>query len=220
MAGAGSLLEQTETYIFPSYDTLPMSDDERGAGRLRRRAVLGGAVGTLAVAGAGIGGLFLSTEQASAQVSGITADDVSVESGDGELETLTIAPTIDVQWNNFPDPVATIKVGAGAALAGNNPQPLGNKVVSVADPAPSGSMTVDLNAMSLLDQIDPQEFEDTTVDGVPAETDVVVSVGVIFFDSSEKRYDMVPQDQTTFTVSVNHLESTATVGGSMNTDGS
>jgi hypothetical protein len=202
-----------------------MSDGKRWKDGLTRRSLVGGAVGLAAVGGAGIGALTLGSSKATAQTSGVTASDVSIDSNDGTVTELFVDPNLDVTWDNFETDVHEVKASLFAHLAGGSASSsFGSKTVTLSSPGASGSITINVGKFSLLSSsggpIDATDLEDTTEDGTAEQTDIVVSVRINFYDSGSTDIGVYASAQDTFTVSVNNLESTATVSGSFNTGGS
>jgi len=192
-------------------------------GSARRRTVLKAAVGAGAVAGAGAGGVLLTTRnEPVVAASGITASDVSIENNEGTVSQLTISPEPIVEWANLEKPVDTVIMEYGAGLSGETTEFVGEhygggnqeKDGSVAFP-PGGPW--DLIAES--SELSSSDFEDTTEDGTEEITDVDLRYRAMLFDAEGGVITQVA-GTVTFAVSVNNLEGTATVSGPANTDGS
>lgn len=197
-----------------------MSDEESDEGGVGRRTLLGGAVALAAIGGVGIGTVGLTSRRATAQVSGLTADDVTIESNDGTIETLTIAPQLDVQWNHFPAAVIGIRSQIEAAVGENSLSSVSTTLESIDPPVESGSHSFAPGEIPLLQYLDPAEFEDTSPGDGPISRDVHVRVSITFSQEGGGLVGPTASDRVTFAVSVDHLDSTATVGGTLNTDGS
>ena len=195
-------------------------------GSASRRTVLKAAVGAGAVAGAGAGGILLTTRnEPVVAASGVTASDVSIESNDGTISELTISPEPTVEWENLEEAVGAVDVDYQAGLSGES---LGYVRIhrETTSPAKSGSVTFppggpwDLIEES--SELSSSDFEDTNEeDGVPEETDVDLRYSAYLLDETGSGNPVATvRDTVTFTVSVNNLEGTATVNGPANTDGS
>jgi hypothetical protein len=180
-------------------------------------------VGLAAASGAGFAALTFGPSEATAQTSGVTADDISIESGAGKVTELYVDPRFEVTWSNAEKDVYRVEASISVRLASeSNFIEMKIKGVGVSSPGASGSKRINLGSAPLLGggRLDPSTFEDTTEDGSPEQTDVVLKVSITFEDSDKDELSLSTSEQDTFTVSVNNVESTATVGGSWNTDGS
>ena len=200
-----------------------MGGKEGGNGSTTRRTILKTAVGTGAVAGAGVGGILLTTkdEPVIAQ-SGLTADNVTIENNDGSVSELTINPEPTVEWANLEEPADRVDVNYAVKLSDSSTV---YNIASQEDSSINGTNgTVTLSQFStppnLLEEsgLSSEDFEDTEKDGEPETTDVELKVSTNLRNNNG---DIIinTYDTVTFTVSVNNLESSATVSGPMNTDG-
>jgi len=194
-------------------------------GGTTRRTILKTAAGAGAVAGAGVGGILLTTsDEPVLAASGVTADDVTIENNDGSVSKLTINPELTVEWENLGEPADSVYVGYLAGLSGDTLTDT-EFVASKKNSKPDGkSGTVTVSQFStppdLLEgtSLTSSDFEDTTEDGEPETTDVELTVSTaIGKDNGDVIIDT--QDTVTFTVSVDNLESSVSVSGSMNTGG-
>lgn len=169
------------------------------------------------------------TDKAQARVTlqeGLSADNVSVASNDGKLQTLTIAPSLTVEWSYTSKPIHEIEINIYA-----NIESKGEKAVTLNnsfndfDPSTDGNESLEMDVVNLLSKnrtrngIDASEFTDSTEGDGPEETEVTVAVSAILEDSNQ---DMVigTRESVPFTVSVDHKAASATVSGTLNTDGS
>lgn len=87
-------------------------------GTRTRRATLAG-LATLTATGVGTWGLRRATTPAVATEldDEFVASDVRVERNDGDIEEVTIAPTLSVAWRDFTDGIDAIEVALGAGIA-------------------------------------------------------------------------------------------------------
>jgi len=200
-----------------------MGGKEARNGSTTRRTILKTAVGAGAVAGAGVGGVLLTTrdEPVLAQ-SGITASDVTIENGDGSVSELTINPEPTVEWKNLEESANQVDVKYFAGLSSSSSEEF---VARKSDPnvnGTSGTTTVSQfsSPVDFLEytSLTSSDFEDTTEDGAAETTDVdLTSQAIVLNDSLETIIQT--KDTVTVTVSVNNLESSVSVSGPMNTDG-
>jgi hypothetical protein len=193
-------------------------------GSARRRTVLKAAVGAGAVAGAGVGGVLLTTRnEPVVAASGITASDVDIDSEDGTVSELTINPEPTVEWEHLEEPVGNVMVEYSAGISGGRIRAIGRHQDSSMS-GKSGSVTLppggpwDLIEES--SEISSSDFEDTEEDGVPEETDVVLQFRANLDEDEAGAPHTDVTETVTFTVSVNNLEGSATVSGPAHTDGS
>lgn len=197
-----------------------MGGEEGGNGSTTRRTILKTAVGAGAVAGAGVGGVLLTTrdEPVVAQ-SGLTAEDVTIENNDGSVSELTINPAPTVEWANLAEPADKVDVEYFAGLSSFE------SVATQSDSsmnATSGTVTMsqfsspkDLLAETSLTSSD---FEDTTEDGEPERTEVQLGAEATLYNDNGEVI-ISTNDVVVFMVSVHNAESSATVSGPMNTGG-
>lgn len=183
-------------------------------------------MGLATVGGVGFGAFTFATSEATAQTSGVTAGDVSIESNDGTVTELYADPVLDVTWDNFETEVHDIEATLWATLASESAwDSFGSKNVQVSSPGTSGSITIDVGQHSLLESdggpIAAADLEDSTEGDGAEETDITVQARINFFAEDGSQIDPpLPAEKTTFTVSVTNLTATATVSGSFNTGGS
>jgi len=207
-----------------------MSGEEgkRWGGGTTRRTILKTAVGAGAVAGAGVGGVLLTTrDEPVLAASGLTAEDVDIENNDGSVSALTINPEPTVKWENLEESADVVVVDYWVRLSGSDGGSDGGSdyVARQEDSSIDGtSGTVTVSQFStprnLLEEtsLTSGDFEDTTEDGEPETTDVELAVGTALGkDNGDVIIDT--QDTVTFTVSVSNLESSVSVSGPMNTGG-
>ena len=192
-------------------------------GSASRRTVLKAAVGAGAVAGAGAGGVLLTTRnEPVVAASGITASDVSIESNDGTVSELTISPEPTVEWANLEESVEKVTVSYSAGLS-NEPTGRVATQYDASMSAKSGSVTFppggpwELIAKS--SELSSSDFRDTREDGTAKKSDVDLDC-IAYCYPDEGATIAVARAGVTFTVSVNNLEGTMTVSGPANTDGS
>lgn len=95
------------------HDTMSSSNDNTDISRWNAIR------GTAAVATAGIlgTGIFLSaTQPAVAVTDGWTSRDITIDTNDGEVQEVLIAPTMTVQWENFTEDVDGIDITITASI--------------------------------------------------------------------------------------------------------
>lgn len=204
-----------------------MAEEKGWKDGLTRRRLLGGAVGLAAVGGAGFGALSFGTGEATAQASGVTPSDVSIDSNDGTVTELYANPTLDVTWSNFEGDVVEVSITIHAVLSeGASGAFIGPDRHKVSSPGASGTETIDVGKNSMLESsggaIAASDLEDTTEGDGATETIVYVEAFANFIDSTGSPLDPTAVADSQFTVSVNNLESTestVTLGGTLNTGG-
>lgn len=175
-----------------------------------------------AVAGGGVlASTLLGGESRRVRAAGLSASDVSVSSNDGTLSTLTVDPSLTVSWNGLGDSVANIQV----VVSASGPQNSGAVYSNTSNPSTtgkSGDETVEPGELNLLSGNDngvltAGNFEPST-DGTSETTDVTVTVEANLKDSSSNTIASTTES-VTFSVTVYDEESTSSVSGSLNTDG-
>lgn len=211
-----------------------------------RRSVVKGLGGAAVVGATGLGVLGLSNTPARAAVAvdGITAEDVSITSSDGEVTSLTVHPDVTATWDGLAEPIGGILHEAYVKLSSEDDvdfQLLDTGETRTASASTSGSLDLDIPVLSLLGapKIDPAVLADTTDDGVAVDTSIDLMLGVGFvaessYDGSGGDPDLVPipggndrdglLKRSSFTVSVSKdADSTTTAsvstGGVWNTGG-
>jgi len=91
-------------------------------GGTTRRTILKTAAGAGAVAGAGVGGILLTTsDEPVLAASGLTADDVTIENNDGSVSKLTVNPELTIEWANLGEPPIQVSVDYFAKLSDTSP---------------------------------------------------------------------------------------------------
>jgi hypothetical protein len=193
-----------------------MRADDRA--ELTRRTLLKVAGGTVVAGGAAALGVQYASGPAVA-ARGLGADDVSVTSADGELQELTIAPEVTVEWENYRDVRAV-----SLRFRADGPQSNGTVIDwtrrTLDSPQSSGEREFEFDTATMLSQnggpLDASSFG--AEEGETAENDVIVSMDLRLVDADENRVESrTPIAQTTYTVSVTGLESEVTVSGQLNT---
>ena len=186
------------------------------------RAVWG--VTTVGVGGAAA--LTLGTEPAIAADGTLTAKDVDVTSNGGELTTLTVAPSVTVDWTGQESQVATVRMTWHAESVSSplNSGTLTTVDQSVSTPAVEGSASKTFTELSLLSgnggPLTASNFASDT-DGQSNSRDVKLTMDVTLLDGSDN--EIMAKDgvlTATYTVTVTNENSTVTATGTANTNGS
>jgi len=193
-------------------------------GSITRRTILKTVAGAGTAAGAGVGGVLLMTrDEPVLAASGLTADNVTIESNDGSVSKLTINPEPTVEWANLEERADRLYVAYYAGLSSSTASD--DLIDNKSSNQPDGKDgTVKVSKFStppdLLEEtsLTSGDFEDTTEDGVPEETDVDLRV-LTRLENAEKELIISSNDTVTFTVSVDNLKSSVSVSGSANTAG-
>ncbi|MFB6102708.1 MAG: hypothetical protein ABEJ73_09095 [Haloplanus sp.] len=183
-----------------------------------RRTVVKVAAGTLVGGGVVALGIRSASDPAVA-ASGLTARDASAKSADGEVQRLTIAPTVTIEWENYRG-VSTVALRFRADGPQSNGTVIGWTERSLDTPQSNGEVQFDLDAANMLSQnggpLDGSSF--SADEGDAAESDVTVSMDLRFTDADGNTTETrTPLVQTTYTVQVTDLRSKVTVSGRLNT---
>ncbi|SDX91311.1 hypothetical protein [Halopenitus persicus] len=193
---------------------------------LTRRTVLrAGGGSTLALITGG--GLLVYSSEPAVAATGLSADDVTVSSNDGELTSLTIAPDITVSWDGQETAVAEIQATWSVASSGTSESTVGSTPYSISAPSPGKSGSVDhtFPEISLLSNnggaLSASNFAATT-DGGSTNTDVTLSMDVTLKDSSSNTVTSATDvlGPKTYAVTVTNVESTVDSTGTAGTGGS
>lgn len=198
-----------------------MKGKKGGSGSTTRRTLLQTAVGAGTAAGVGVGGVLLSTrEKPALAASGMTADDVSIENDDGSVSELTINPEPTVEWSGLDESADRIFIEYLAGLSGEDRDVVGSRTDDSIN-GTSGSITFERlsDPYDILEQTSLSSSDFEAEDGTAKETDVDLDIYITL--SNDSGGEIIGTNETvTFTVIVNNLESSVTVSGSFNTDGS
>lgn len=203
------------------------SERNSSSRRVTRRTLLKGGALTIGCGiGAGLGISEFWSESARAAATGLSASDVSVTSNDGTISELTITPDLTVTWQGFDTPVNSLSVVIRAKTEHDStPQPRNIKShrIDLNSPTPTGTVEPNIGEVDMLsanpDVVDPADFTDDPGNG-PSNTEVTVTVFVRLRDANNTLLRPIPSDEVTFTVSVMNRDDTATVSGTLNTNGS
>ncbi|GAB3411367.1 hypothetical protein GCM10027435_02890 [Haloparvum alkalitolerans] len=184
-----------------------------------RKVTGGGLVALLAG-----GGIVTLTQPSLAADGTLDAADVSVSSTDGQLDSLTITPSITVDWANQDAAVATVEVTWHTSGPNTSKSTVGNTPYAFTPSSSStdGSLTRDMGEINLLNTLDASAFSADT-DGNTTTSSVELWLDVTLKDSGDNILDQ--QDDilnTTFQVSVTNTEASASLSasGTANTSGS
>lgn len=202
-----------------------MTRDDRGI-EMTRRAV-GKLVGGAATAGgAAAAGLVFMPESALAATTTLSASDVVITSNAGQLQTLTVQPDMEYEWNGLDNPPDRIDFYVETRLPNGSAgettfEQVGTEGTTISSTALESSSTKTYsfqNTVSILahSAIDDQDFEDTG-DGWTKDTAVDVQVRTVLTDDTGMTYSDTPQDS--FTVSLTNEQGSVTSGGTANTNG-
>jgi hypothetical protein len=193
---------------------------------LSRRDMVRAGAGTAVAIVAG-SGAFLYSSGGTVRAAGLSANDVSVTSNDGELTTLTIAPDITVSWDGQETAVAEVHATWHVKTASTSETSIGSTPYSieVSNPSKSGSVSRTFSEINLLSNnggaLSGSNF-DASTDGGSNTTDVTLSMDVTLKDSGSNTIVSVTDvlGPTTYAVTVNNAESTVSSSGTANTSGS
>lgn len=207
--------------------TAPTNADDRTGG-LTRRSLTRGAVGVLTAGAVSYGALTSGSDEARAQVSGLTASDVSIATNDGEINSLTLTPDLEIQWSHFERPVQVLRARFSAKRAIEPPgeyslmHSLRNELDSLG--GKSGRVGWQPSELSLLRNTETPPlreaaFKDSSEGDGPEDTSVDITLDFSFLSGNGSTL-LQRTKETSFTVSVKNRESSGSVGGTLNTGGS
>lgn len=180
-----------------------MSNDTGFGGMTRRELVTSAAIAT-AGTGAVLGAVPLSSDEASASVTGLAVDDVSVAGEEGRLASLTVAPDITTEWSDLSRSVAELAIAITADVqTGASGDVATHTTADVS--GSSGSYAHSFDQQDLLTVLDADTFHDDTEDGEPREVFVDLAVSLAFYDADGEQFGPAPVDLLSFKVSVNNV---------------
>lgn len=203
-----------------------MSKDDRAIDLSRRSVgkLIGSAVTAGGVAASGL--VFLS-ESAVAATTSLSASNVSISSDAGQLQTLTVQPSMDYEWNgldNSPERIdfyveARLPDSSGGASSFEEIGTEGETISSDSSASSSAKSYPFQNTVSIFNHsaIESQDFEESG-DGWTKETTVGIRVRTVLTDTAGTTYTDTPQ--ASFTVTLTNEEGTVNGGGNANPDGS
>lgn len=188
--------------------------NEAGPGDVSRREFVLSTALAAAAAGTVVGAVTLTSDKATARVSGIGVEDVSVSGENGELATLTVAPDVTAEWSDLSRSVEEVAIRIAAKVPPTSSGEVAKHTASDVS-GRSGSVSHSFSENDLLDIFDAEIFTDDTEDGEPKEVSVDLSAGLEFYDGDGEQFGPAPVDLLSFTVSVNNAtvtdQSSATV---------
>lgn len=203
-----------------------MSEANRSVG-LTRRSVVKLVGGAATAGGAAAAGIVFIPESAVAATTTLAASDVSLTSNAGQLQTLTVQPDMDYEWNGLdssPDRIdfyveTRLPNGSGAATTFEQIATEGTTISSSALESSSPKTYSFQNTVSILNHsaIDDQDFEDTG-EGWTKETVVDLQVRTVLTDGAGTTYSDTPQ--ASFTVTLTNETGGVNSGGNANPSGS
>jgi hypothetical protein len=176
----------------------------------KRRELLKKVTGGSVIALLAAGGATMTMSESSLAADGtLTASDITVQSTDGQLLNLTIAPEITVEWSNQDSSVASVEVTWHAAAGGVSKGTVGNTPATFqTDSATTdGTFTTTMEKIDLLQTLDSSDFSAPNA-GETTVTTVELWMDVLLRDSGDNIVD--EQDgilTTSFDVTVDHTES-------------
>jgi len=170
---------------------------------LTRRQVVSSA---LVAAGAGtvVGAAAFTSDPAEAQVSGLSAEDVTVSGAEGRLATLSVAPDVTAEWSDLSRSVEELDVRIAASVPTGSSGEVATHTATDVSGA-SGSYSHAFAEQDLLSVLDAATFRDDTEDGDPVEVGVDLSAGITFYDADGEQFGPAPVDLLGFTVSVSNV---------------
>ncbi|WP_133412152.1 hypothetical protein [Halalkaliarchaeum desulfuricum] len=160
------------------------------------------------------------------------ADAPTVERNDGRVSAVTVAPEIDVDWRNFGDGIAEIRVTLGASVGGGM-DVLADVTIAPGEPAESpisdvegvfddvdGTLTVTfetIDATAVGDAVTTEAFGDPELEAEEtATTTVELYVGVEITGNEGEFEETV--ETATFDVTVRNPDGESDFGGRANPD--
>lgn len=219
-------LERTlsESYNITFGDIIMSQEDSNTVTRRRLLAWLGG------TSTATIGGYWLlmrSVEPVLAAT--IVADNVSIETANGQISDVSISPSVTIGWENLNSNADTVDFTFSASseqVQANSFEPILTRIdLNIPADQKNSAGTASFSTAdgsfvksSVLahSKIATADFEDTTEDGSPKVTTVTIQVEVAI-KNAEGTTIATTSSTDDFTVSVNNLNATVTVSGKAGT---
>lgn len=203
-------------------------DDTRGILAIPRRRIATIALSLLGLSGA----VSLSSDSARAEASiDFTAADTATENNDGEITSVSIEPTVDIEWENFSDGLERIDLTIDAAVGESTDSIYdesvesdlaGEEVVVSGDPygVVTGAAFFEFDQVDITDRgtdIDESTFDNGGVDSGDTETTTVsLLVSITLVGAATEEVSL--ESESTFDVDVSNPDADATATGSANTD--
>jgi hypothetical protein len=189
------------------------SDDDDGGGRGRRRlSALAVLLALLTVTGTG-----LFSGGALAVSASFTASDVSVTANNGQLQSLTVAPTGNVTYDGLENPPSEIELTVQVKVDGSW-ENVTTKTVSVSSPGLEGNASYDVSQVDLLANsgLQKTDFKATPAEG-SVDTNVEMRMHATLVGAGASGGDVVVTGSDTFTVTVTNQPAKGGVRGNANT---
>lgn len=203
-------------------------DDTRGILAIPRRRIATIALSLLGLSGA----VSLSSDSARAQASiDFTAADTAVENNDGEITSVWIEPSLDIEWENFSDGLERIDLTIDASVGESTDaiydesiesDQIGDEVELSGDSFDlvQGIIRGDFDQIDITDRgtdIDESTFDKGgVVSGDTETTTVSLLVSITLVGAATE--EVALESESTFDVDVSNPDADATVTGSANTD--
>ncbi|WP_138007036.1 hypothetical protein [Halalkalirubrum salinum] len=202
--------------------------DTRGILAIPRRQIATIALSLLGLSGAAS----LTSDSARAEASiDFTAADTAVENNDGEITSVSIEPTVDIEWENFSDGLERIDLTIDAAVGESTDSiydesvesdRIGDEVELSGDSFDlvQGVIQADFDQVDITDRgtdIDESTFDNGGVDSGDTETTTVsLLVSITLVGAATEEVSL--ESESTFDVDVSNPDADATATGSANTD--
>ena len=195
---------------------------------ISKRGMMRAIWGVTTVGVGGAAALTLGSDPASAQTTGFSASDITINSNDGTVSSLTMAPSINVTWDGQEQKVGQVKTSwyvSDPSLSSES-QVGSQTTTDVSSPTTSnesaGGMDLSLGTFNMISNGPLSADNYTNSDeSTNLKKDVSISMDLVLAttggDIITTKTDAV---SATYTVTVNNRTSTVTATGSANTGGS
>lgn len=223
----GSTGEEPPTASGDPVGSRPSASSAGDRGLSRRRLVtLAG--GVLAI---GATATFGTDPAAASATAEFEAADVTIETNEGTVEYVSIAPEIDVEWSNFSDGVEQMVIELDAIADGESDSIYDETIeqdLAVEDGSGSGdsfaeihgTITYDFDELDITDEgdsIDEATFDEGGIDsGETVTTDVTLA---LFVEVTGETETVAVDTEAVFEVELSNPDGEITVTGTANTSG-
>lgn len=146
-----------------------------------------------------------------------SADDVSVESNNGVITELTVAPAGDVHYSGLEQTPERLDLVVSVKHSDGSWEQIGAKNRSAS--GLEGTVDYDFDTIDVLKQSSLTVADLRSPDGESSSTDVTIRVEATLVGSGPSGTDVTSTAADTFTVTVTNAPAGANVGGSANTNG-
>jgi hypothetical protein len=148
-----------------------------------------------------------------------TANDVSVTSNGGNLQSLTAAPSGHIHYDGLEQAPSSVEIVVDVKRSGASSwETVDSKSISATGQA--GNVSFDFTTIDLLAASSLKRSDFKSSDGSTASTDVDIRVTATLVGAGPDGDDVTTDAQQTFTVAVENIPAGGSIGGAANTGGS